>query len=220
MDAHMHKRFSLFLAAALCLGATLGASAALAAREPNMKMGLSRATLTGATYTYKNTATNTEYSNSDQLVGTELFFEYLLSDNFSIEADTTVSPLERSFELGTQGSVAQNVKESGTYTLLGANLYFTKATSKGFQLLMGVATGAMAVGYTFSGGTIGTKSTASAAKVNTVRLALDWLTELAGLRVQYQLVTGSDTDAAVFTGAKQIVTYSGGTASVGVYAFF
>ncbi len=204
---------TLFL---LCGGATAHAVGG----EPSIKIGLDRLVLSGASYTHQDLLTTTKESNTNSVSGAELFVEWLASDHFGLEIASTVAPLQRSYQLGSGTPVSDNVNESATFTTIGANLYFTRAKRKGFQYLVGVATGTMQVKHEFEGGTLGKVSSTNSFPINTVKLGVEWVTEMAGVRLQYVATSGSTSNTTQLTNVKQTVNYTGGMAVLGVYAFF
>ncbi|HEX7926687.1 MAG TPA: hypothetical protein VF678_03785 [bacterium] len=185
--------------------------------DPSFKMGLDRLSYTGATYTHETIATSAKETNSDVLSGADAFFEWVASEHFGLEYTTTITPLQRSYKLG---AVSDNVNESTSLSLPGVNLYFTKANRKGLQYAVGVATGTASVKQEFEGGTLGKKSTTASVPVTAVKLGVEWVTNLAGVRLQYQAMTGSASNTTEVTGVKQTVNYNGSLLSLGVYTYF
>jgi hypothetical protein len=100
------------------------------------------------------------------------------------------------------------------------NLYFTRATRRGFQFAIGVATGTVAVTQEFEGGSLGKQSTSNSFALTAIKLGMEWITELAGVRFQYQSTTGSTSNTSELNGVKQTVDYGGDALSLGVFAFF
>jgi hypothetical protein len=199
----------------------VGSPAQAAGGEPNIKIGLDRLSMTGATYTHETLAAASQEKNKDALSGADLFIEWIASDHFGLEVAGTIAPLERSYKLGSGATpVSDNVNESASYTTVGVNLYFTRATRKGFQYSIGVATGTVQVKHEFEGGTLGKASSSSAFAITAVKMGVEWVTELAGVRLQYQSTSGAASNTTELTGVKQTVDYSGGILALGVYAFF
>jgi hypothetical protein len=197
------------------------AGAALAAGEPSIKIGLDRVSLAGATYTHETIATGNKETNSDAMAGADLFIEWVASDHFGLEIAGTVAPLSRSYQLGSGTTpVSDNVSESASYTTLGVNLYFTRATRKGFQYAVGVATGTLQVKQEFEGGSLGKTSSSASFPITAVKLAVEWVTEMAGARLQYLGLSGSSSNTTELAGVKQTINYTGGALTLGVYAFF
>src|SRR5690349_13231266 len=161
----------------------VGTAAHAVGGDPNFKIGLDRLSLSGATYTHETIATSAKETNSDTLTGADAFIEWIASEHFGLEYTTTITPLQRSYKLGT---VSDNVNESTSLSLLSVNLYFTKAQRKGFQYAVGVATGTASVKQDFEGGTLGKKSTSASVPITAVKLGVEWITNLAGVRLQYQ----------------------------------
>ena len=189
------------------------------AQDMSMKLGINRASFSGLTYTHDDGTT--EYSNSEALVGNELFFEYVMAERFSLEIDASVSPLSRNYRLEEGGVIASdNVTETFNYVTYGANLYFTKAQRKGLKVLVGVATGTASIDHEFEGGTLGAKTTSNDATLAIFKLGMDWVTTMAGLRLQYQLVEGKVSNTTQITGVKQTMDINGGLIVLGVFAFF
>lgn len=199
----------------------LGTAVYAVGGEPSIKIGLDRVSLSGATYTHETIATGNEETNNDAMAGADLFIEWVASDHFGLEIAGTVAPLSRSYQLGSGATpVSENVSESASYTTLGVNLYFTRATRKGFQYAVGVATGTMQVKQEFEGGTLGKASSSTSFPITAVKLAVEWVTEMAGARLQYLGFNGSSSNTTELSGVKQTVNYTAGALSLGVYAFF
>ena len=201
---------------------TLAAVAALGLLAPslaraNVKIGLDEVTLGGAKYTHDN---GTKYTNSKDLVGTELAVEYLPTEFFGIEVDYGLTPLSRTYQLGTNGSVSKNVTESAAFVLYGVNLYFGRDDRRGFHPELGVSTGSATVSQKFEGGTLGTQSTNNTVNLNVLKAGLDWMTSYAGVRLQYQLWTGEKSNSTLLTGVRQTVSYTGSAVVIGVFANF
>jgi hypothetical protein len=205
-------------AACLALAMALAAAPAWGRGEPSIKIGINRVVISGSEYAHQD-ATGT-YTDSEVLSGTDLMFEWVASDHFSLEITSAVTPLRRSYELGPTGSVAANVNETVGYTLIGANLYFTRTSTRGIQYLLGVSTGTATVKHEFEGGTVGTVSTSNTVPVSAIRFAVDWVTELAGVRLQYQGYSGTTSNTTQIVGTKQTVNFTGNALGIGVYAFF
>ena len=98
------------LPAPILLG--LFAATALAQRDdPTIKIGLTHNIANGANYTLEETATGTEVSNSDPMVGTGLFVEWIVMERIGLELSGTVVPLERSYDLESGGTTVSSVTE-------------------------------------------------------------------------------------------------------------
>jgi hypothetical protein len=183
-----------------------------------VKIGLDQVQLDGATYTHDTAGT--KLTNAKTMVGTQLALEFSPSEHFGFEIDTSLSPLERSYQLGTNGATSNNVSESASYTLYGVNLYFNRDDRRGFHPVLGVATGQLSVTQKFEGGTVGTKSSHSTVDINVLRAGFDWMTSYAGLRLQYQLWTGDKSNTTQVTGVRQTNSYTGSAILLGVFAAF
>ena len=193
--------------------------AALALSEPSLKVGLNRLTLTGVTYSHD---TGTEIVTEDSaLVGNELFLEWLPADRLGLEFGTTLTPLSRTYKLKGASTISDTVTESLANVALGLNLYFSRARRRGFTFLLGLGVGSGTVTHAFEGGTLGTKSSANKLTTNTVKLGMDWVTDLAGLRLEYLYVTGQTRSTTALPSASlQEIKVAGSVIGLGIYAFF
>jgi hypothetical protein len=200
------------------LGGVLVAAPVLG-QDMSFKIGLNRASTSGMEYTHDDGSTPVTISESS--VGNELFIEYLISERFGLEINSTISPLKRTYSLESGGTtISQNVIEEASYTLYGANLYFSKAGRKGLKFLVGLFAGTADISHSFEGGTLGTKSTSDSTSVTVVKLGLDWITKMAGFRFQYQNWEGTASNTTQISGVKQTGDMTGSVISLGVFAFF
>jgi hypothetical protein len=183
----------------------------------NVKIGLDEVTLGGAKYTHDN---GTKYTSSKDLVGTQLAVEYLPTEFFGIEVDYGLTPLTRTYQLGPNGSVSNNVTENAAFFLYGVNLYFGRDDRRGFHPELGVSTGSATVSQKFEGGTLGAKSTNNTVSLNVLKAGVDWMTSYAGVRLQYQVWTGEKSNSTLLAGVRQTVSYTGSAAVIGVFANF
>jgi len=183
-----------------------------------LRIGLDEVQLSGATYTHDTAGT--KVTNAAPLVGTQLDLEFQPSEFFGFEIDYALSPLERSYQLGANGATANNVTESTGYTLYGVNLYFNREDRRGFHPVLGVATGQLSVSQKFEGGTVGTQSTHSTVDINVVKAGFDWMTTMAGIRLQYQMWTGEKSNTTQIVGVRQTNSYTSSALVLGVFAAF
>ena len=188
-------------------------------QDMSFKIGLNRASTSGMQYTHDDGTT--PVTNSDSAIGNEVFLEYLISERFGLEINSSVSPLKRTYTLESGGTViSQNVIEEASYTLFGANLYFSKAGRKGLKFLVGLSAGTADITHSFEGGTLGTDSSSNSTSVTVVKLGMDWITKLAGFRFQYQNWEGTASNTTQIAGVKQTGDMTGSVISLGVFAFF
>jgi hypothetical protein len=204
-----------FLALALAAG-LLAATPGLSRAE--LKIGLDEVQLTGAKYTHDNAGTKS--SDAATMVGTNFNLEWLPTGYFGLEVDYSLSPLERTYQLGTNGAVSNNVTEAASLLTYGFNLYFGRDERRGWHPVVGVATGTAAVTQKFEAGTLGAQSTHASVDLNILKLGVDWVLSYAGLRLQYQMWTGSKSNSTQLTGIRQTNDYTGSAIDIGVFADF
>jgi hypothetical protein len=188
------------------------------------KVGLDEVQLSGAKYTHDDSVNTVTVTNSDGMVGTDLAVEWLPSEHIGFEIDTSLSPLERNYKLGTAGAISTNVTEKASYTLYGANLYVTRNNVRGIQPLFGVSTGQIAVSQAFSvgngTGALAAINTSATVDINILKFGFDWLTDFGVFRLQYQQWTGAAANATKLTGVRQVNDYTGSAIALGAFAYF
>ncbi len=201
------------------LCAITGATGLALGDEMTMKMGINRISASGMTYTHDDGAT--EYTNSAGYVGNDIFFEYVISQHFSLEIDSTITGLQRTYTLEAGGTIiSDNVTETLTYTTFGANLYFNRADKRGLKFLIGISTGTAKVTHEFEGGTLGTASSTNSPGLTIFKLGMDWITKFAGFRLQYKVIEGSAGNTTEVAGVTQTADLNGSFLVLGVFAFF
>ena len=214
----MNIRESIAFLFALVIAMAVGAGLALG-EETTMKIGINRVSASGMTYTHDDGTT--EYTNSEAYVGNDIYFEYIISQHFSLEIDSTITGLQRTYTLESGGTViSDNVTETLTYTTYGANLYFNRADKRGLKFLIGVSTGTATVTHDFEGGTLGTASSSNSPGLTIFKLGMDWITKFAGFRLQYKVIEGSAGNTTEVTGVTQTADLNGSFLVLGVFAFF
>ena len=195
------------------------AAAPVFGQDMSIKIGLSRISTSGMEYTHDDGTTSVTVAESS--IGNELFFEYLISERFGLEINTAISPLKRTYSLESGGTtISENVVEEVSYTLFGANLYFSKAGRKGLKFLVGLYAGTADISHSFEGKTLGTASSSDSTSVTVLKLGMDWITKMAGFRFQYQNWEGAASNTTQITGIKQTGDMTGSVISLGVSAFF
>ncbi|HUJ76051.1 MAG TPA: hypothetical protein VL359_14400 [bacterium] len=210
------RTWRLWLVLGILAGlACLAPARALAA---DVKVSMDYVQLGSPTYTHDDGTT--KLTNSTSMVGTQASLEFLPSQRFGLEVAYALTPLERNYQLGPAGATSNNVTESASYTTFGANLYLFGDDRLGLHPEVGVATGSLAVSQKFSGGTLGTTSTNNTVNVNIVKAGLDYMTQVAGFRLQVQYWQGSTSNSTAITGIRQTVDYSSTAVSLGVFAYF
>ncbi|MBI3993977.1 MAG: hypothetical protein HY342_11940 [Candidatus Lambdaproteobacteria bacterium] len=192
---------------------------------PTIKVGFDRVFLSGATYTLEESSTTTSYSNADQMVGNVVYVEYVLFERLGLIGEYALVPFTRQFELeDSASSVVADVSEAASVSMLGANLYFNKATGRGLKYFFGLSTGTFSathkMGDTSTGTGLAGSSSALSVPVNALRLGVEWMLGNAGIRVQYQSLSGELDDTTQFTGFKQTVSYTAAELGIGVLVFF
>lgn len=201
----------------LAVLAALGCLApALAHAE--IKLGVDAVDLTAATYTHDTAGIKD--SDRGNMVGAQLTLEYLPIERFGLEVAYSLSPLQRSYQLGNGGATANNVTEQASYTTIGANMYPFYRRREGLHPLIGVATGQLNVTQKFQGGTVGNVSTSNTVNITIVKLGLEWVIERAGFRLQYQQWSGETTNTTKIVGVRQTNSYDGAAVSLGVFSLF
>ena len=204
---------SLLLATATVLGCLVPNLA-----RADFKVGLDQVQLTGATYTHNDAATKP--TNSTVLSGTQVTLEYLPTDNFGLELASSALPLGRTYPLGPQGAISQNVTEQASYGTFGANMYLFREERMGLHAVVGIAAGTVSVSQKFEGGTLGSVSSSNSVGINVAKLGLDWVINKAGFRLRFEQWTGEATSATKIPGVRQTNSYSGSAATLGVFSFF
>ena len=188
-------------------------------QEMSIKIGLNRVSSSGMEYIHDDGTT--PITVSDSSVGNELFLEWLISERFGLEINSAISPLKRTYSLESGGTtISENVVEEVSYTLFGANLYFSKAGRKGLKFLVGLYAGTAEISHAFEGGTLGTTTTSNSTSLTVFKLGMDWITKMAGFRLQYQNWEGTASNTTEITGIKQTGDMTGSVISLGVFAFF
>lgn len=210
-------RITVLLAAALAFGS---AAAQAQSDQPSIKIGITHNTVAGASYTLKETASGTELDNSDPLVGTMLFAEWVVLGRVGLELGATPLPLERSYELEDGGTTVSSVTEQAQLITVGANLYFNRRVDRGLQYLAGVGAGTLAVSQDFKNGTLGDQSSSVTIPLTWVRAGLDYVIEGGGGRLTYTQFFGSLRDTEEIDGYTQTYEYNLGAISLGVFVFF
>ncbi len=203
---------ALLIAGAGCLAPSLVHA------ESSFRIGLDEVQLTGATYTHDTSGT--KLTNSDTMIGTQLMVEFLPTDFFGIEVDYAISPLQRHYQLGTNGATSNNVSEQASYTTYGANFYMFREEKRGLHPTFGVATGQIAVSQKFEAGTLGNQTTNNTVDVNILKLGLEWVLNRAGVRLQYQAWSGDASNSTKLTNVRQTNSYTGSALALGVFALF
>lgn len=199
--------------------AMTGATGLALGVEMNMKIGINRVSASGMTYTHDDGAT--EYTNSEGYVGNDIFFEYVISQHFSLEIDSTITGLQRTYTLEAGGTtISDNVTETLSYITYGANLYFNRADKRGLKFLIGISTGTATVTHEFEGGTLGTASSTNSPGLTIFKLGMDWITKFAGFRLQYKVIEGSAGNTTEVAGVTQTADLNGSFLVLGVFAFF
>lgn len=207
-----------WLLVAVVLAGVAPPQPALARGEPSIKIGLNRMSVSGVTYTH-DTGTE-QLTESGPMVGNELFFEWVMSERLGLEIGSTLTPLKRVYTLKGAAVVSDSVTETLNTTSVGLNLYFNKATRRGLKFLLGLGVGSAKVTHEFEGGTLGTQSTTNDLTLNTLKLGLDWITNFAGLRLQYLATSGTTRSSTNLTGVIQTVDAAGSGVVLGIFAFF
>lgn len=214
--------FSLSSILMLCLGS--GAYAQPRGRLQNIKIGFDRIFISGATYSLEDSSTSESLSNADQLVGNVIYGEVIFFDSLGLIAESTMVPLRREFELLSGSTVIGDVTESTTILMYGANFYFNRASGRGFKFYFGLATGTITADYSYSDASTGTglagASSTLAVPVNSIRLGIDWIMGKAGIRLQFQSLTGLTADTDDLSGFRQTSDYTASDLGIGVLAFF
>lgn len=201
----------------LLLGSVAFAGAVQAQGEATFKVGLSSVTMQDAQYTHQDMATSTSVSTKGNVVGTELFVEYLASEFFGFEMAYITSPLERNYDLGT---FADNVLETATYYTYGVNLYMSPAFRRGFNTWVGVATGTLTVKHEFELGGVVAQTTTNEINLDVVKAGFDWTTDFAGFRLRYQNQVAKTGSTTKIVGIKQTLDYSGSGIAMSVFLRF
>ena len=196
------------------------ASALAQTRDPTIKIGLTYNLASGGNYTLEETSSGTETSNSDVLVGTGLFAEWIVLGRVGLELASTVLPLERSYDLESGGTTVSSVTEQATLLTYGANLYFNRRVERGLQYFAGLGAGSLGVSQDFKNGTLGDQSSSVTIPVTWIKGGVDWLIQGGGGRIQYSSFTGSAVDTDAITGYKQTYEYNLGVISLAVFVFF
>ena len=226
----IRREFPKWMAAAALAVAGAAFVASLAQAQgrdtsPTIKFGFDRVLLSGATYTLEDSTSTTSYSNAEQMVGNVIYAEYVLFERLGLIGEFAAVPFRRQFDLkDSASSVVAAVSESASVGMLGANLYFNKATGRGLKYFFGLSTGAFSathkMGDTSTGTGLAGSSSALSVPVNALRLGVEWMLGNAGVRVQYQSLSGELDDTTQFTGFKQTVSYTAAELGIGVLAFF
>ncbi|MBI4081356.1 MAG: hypothetical protein HY423_01970 [Candidatus Lambdaproteobacteria bacterium] len=211
-------RLRLLLPLVLLASWSLPAFAQFQAKEPNLKIGLNRVIVAGATYTLDDGTT--ALTNSDNLVGNELFAEYIFFGRLGVELGATLTPLARTYDLESGNTLVSTVTETTTSALLGANLYFGRNRARGFNFFFGLGTGYYSTAHAFKGGTLGEQSSSQQVPVNMLKFGMDWMLEQAGLRFQYAMLSGKLSDTEAIPSNTQTLDYTASVLTVGVLAFF
>ncbi len=213
---------AIVLGFALTLAWGAGAQAQTQARggSANTKIGFSRVTLAGPTYTLKEDATSTTTENSDNMTGNGLFVEYLFFGRIGLEFNLGIPELTRTYELETGGTTISNVTETAQAILLGLNLYFNSHDTPGVKPFFGLGAGRLSVDHEFSGGSLGSQSSSQTLQLNVLKIGLDWIKDNSGLRAEVFSWTGQNSDTAAIQGHTQTIDYTATGFSIGVFVFF
>lgn len=201
----------------LAVLAALGCLApALAHAE--IKLGLDAVQVADARYTHDTAGIKDEEHGF--MVGSQVTLEYLPTEQFGLELAYSLTPLERSYQLGIAGATSNNVTEQASYTTIGANMYMFSKKRAGVHPLIGVATGSLTVSQKFEGGTVGSLSTTNTVNINMVKVGLEWVINNAGFRLLYQQWAGAADNTTKIPGVRQTNSYDGSAISLGVFSFF
>lgn len=201
----------------LAVLAALGCLApALAHAE--LKLGLDAVQVADARYTHDTAGIKDEEHGF--MVGSQVSLEYLHTEQFGIELAYSLTPLERSYQLGIGGATSNNVTEQASYTTIGANMYMFSKKRETLHPVIGVATGILTVTQKFEGGAVGNLSTTNSVNINMIKLGLEWVIANAGFRLQYQLWAGAANNTTKIPGVRQTNSYDGSAVSLGVFTFF
>jgi len=188
----------------------LPAQAQFRGREPNLKIGLNRVMVSGANYEVDGVG-----DTSEPFVGNDLFIEYVFFGRIGVELAYSLTPYTRTSDLDTGLSDTESV----TSALAGANLYFGRNRTRGFNFFFGLATGTYSSKHEFDGGALDGQTASQTVPVNVMKLGVDWIMEQAGLRLQYGVVSGKLTESEDL-GVAQTLDYNASLLTVGVLAFF
>ena len=184
--------------------------------EPSVKIGIARIQHYDPEYIHDDGTLPSKVTK--EMKGAELFFEYILYERFGLEMNYTLTPLSRTYDLGV---ISDNVEETVSYFLYGANYYWAnKANKKGSAFLLGISTGKATVSHSFEGGTLGKQSTTNSPTILVTKLGWDYNFDFGGARFQYQLVEGQDSNTTEITGVRQTVNLDSNAFLLGVFAFF
>jgi hypothetical protein len=184
----------------------------------DIKLGLDAVQMAGAKYTHD--AAGIKDEDRSFMVGSQVSLELLPTEQFGLEVSYSLSPLERSYQLGIAGATSNNVTEQASYTTIGANMYLFYKKRDGFHPVIGVATGTLTVAQKFEGGTLGNISTTNTVNINIIKLGLEWVINSAGFRLQYQQWAGETNNTTKIAGVRQTNSYDGSAISLGVFSYF
>ena len=219
-DSARSLALSLILLGFLAYVALPAGSALAQADDPTIKIGLTYNSASGGNYTLEETGSGTEASNSDPIVGTGLFAEWIVLGRIGLELSSTVLPLERTYDLESGGTTISSVTEQVTFLTYGANLYFNRRLNRGLQYFAGLGAGTMGVSQDFKNGTLGDQSSSVTIPLTWLKGGVDWLIKGGGGRLQFVSFTGSAVDTDSISGYKQNYEYNLGVISLGVFVFF
>lgn len=212
------------LAFALLLAATTDAAAQFRNRgKGTIKAGLNRVFVSGATYTLADNAGTPSFSNADAMEGNEVFLEFLFFGRMGVELGVGLTEMTRTYSLGGAAeAVDLNVEETARPTVVGLNIYSGDHSSGGVKYFFGLGTGQVAVSHTYSGTGITAAASSVTVPINTLKIGLDWITENAGVRLQFISQSGEKTDTETHSGDAytQTVSYAASVFAVGVFSFF